>query len=197
MSLLLLLRSWGDTPPPPTPPQPGLPGAVTRPPWSQMMLIMRQKITAMALQFNGATIPVEIRKMPTKMDTIDPGTQILIVPDDMPPKIERYGMMMPSRPRGIGRYIYSTDVVLIAPNKMDWAKNLSLYTRWLELMMRTFSGPSGLVFGSQSIDGLQDVRAVPLSFLNRKQMLAGYDTFTIRVDAYVCRSLTGTTVLEG
>lgn len=158
--------------------------------WNQIMSIMQQRVTAMALQLNGAEVPVVIRKLPLKMETIDPATQILIVPDETPPKIERYGMATPTYPTGIARTRFMTDIVVVSPNNLDYAKHIPTYVSWLQLISETFSAPTGLVFGSQSVDGLQDCRCQPKQFLAKSKLNASYDYIAITCQALVIGPLT-------
>ena len=154
--------------------------------WSNILTTMRTKVRALNFTLTDP-LPVNMRKLPSQEETIDPLPQIIICPDEQEPKIERYAFQTPSNPQGTARVTYFSDVIIVASNGGDNVSNLSTFTTWLQQVSELFSAPTGL----SGITGLQDCRCTNLKFLDRSKVNLDYDYFGICVVARVFKSLTG------
>ena len=115
----------------------------------------------------GGVVPVVLRKLPRRGETLDPPTQITISPPDAPDQVQ-YAFF------GGQWWKYTVLITIICPNDKDLVSNIDIYTQWRESIRGLFltTDNPGTNLG---VPAVFDARVRPMVLFNRGMLSAGFD----------------------
>jgi len=124
-------------------------------------------LSALNLNLSGNPVPISVRKLPLKQETIDPPTQVIVCPGDTPEEFRRASYN--------NHFFYSpqVQVVIITPNDAQEYTNLNTYLQWREQIAGALVAISGPLALSVEYD-------VPL---DREQVADNYDYISLNARA--------------
>lgn len=98
-----------------------------------LLTAVAARVEDLGFNLDGA-VPVVIRKLPKKGETVDAPVQITICHPEYPFKIERLSFQDKN-------VEIEVQVVIVSPNKGDQSSNIDVYNHWLEIIAQEFEQP--------------------------------------------------------
>lgn len=144
---------------------------------------MQVDVASLNLQTpGGIQIPVVIRKLPKKDETLDPPTQITICAKEVPETVKEITFANQVW------LIYHLLITVVSPNNTDdSATNIPLYTTWRQSIRQKFQGLNFAtpITAVKNLETEQDV------FLDRKAIsdLYDYQAVGVEIEAVETRSV--------
>lgn len=122
---------------------------------------------------SGQSVPVVKRKLPMKLQTIDPPVQIVVSRSDAPEGFKYIAFGQRSKE-------YLVLVAIVSPNNADQVSNLPLYQQWRQQIEDLYNPLGGFASPAaiQTLAGSSqcwDIRVKPGVFLDRRMISKNYD----------------------
>lgn len=126
------------------------------------------QVGALGVTYQNASVPVVVRKLPKKEETLDTVPVFVVAPSERPESIEPFG----SEDQVLVKYL--TECVFIGPGDGDFTSNLDTWLTYREQVRRLFQfGIPGIQLPNQA--NLFFAEILPEAPLDRASLNVSYD----------------------